>query len=282
MYNCNVLLQTPKQFSLRLSKRMYIKPLPLFPWLYIYTNQWQIFHCSLIYSCIEMEEGKKKDTIKTTSLSLGIQCCTVSSRTHGQSAPRVPGSRAGFWWGGTHGRQVVEQGCTAREHWLTSQWTLHMACGLPVKLEQQAGNVLLICSITSVRSVLVSWGGTNKSSVWWNCELVSCSSGKPRAECWGEAQGEVPLSRESDSGCSSSCRSRWSWDSNCLLWSSNICILASRRPLCCLRSLASAMSSASSEACWGDTTESGGDARGFIPLRRCCSFSCSYSICRLL
>lgn len=31
-------------------------------------------------------------------------------------------------------------------------------------LQQQAGNVLLICSITSVRSVLVSWGGTNKSS----------------------------------------------------------------------------------------------------------------------
>lgn len=84
------------------------------------------------------------------------------------------------------------------------------------------------------------------------------------------------------STCSSSCRSRWSWDSSCLLWSSNICILASKRPLCCLRSLASAMSSASSEACWGDTTESGGDARGFIPLRRCCSFSCSYSICRLL
>lgn len=82
--------------------------------------------------------------------------------------------------------------------------------------------------------------------------------------------------------CSSSWRSRWSWDSNCLLWSSKICILASRRPLCCLRSLASAMSSASSGACWGETMESGGDARGLIPLRRCCSFSCSYSICRLL
>lgn len=33
-----------------------------------------------------------------------------------------------------------------------------------LNLQQQAGNVLLICSITSVRSVLVSWGGTNKSS----------------------------------------------------------------------------------------------------------------------
>lgn len=38
------------------------------------------------------------------------------------------------------------------------------------------------------------------SPVWWNCELVSCSSGKLRAECWGEAQGEAPLTRESDSG----------------------------------------------------------------------------------
>lgn len=51
----------------------------------------------------------------------------------------------------------AEQGCAVcHKHWLTSQGTPHMACGLPVKLEQQAGNVLLICSITSVRSVLVS------------------------------------------------------------------------------------------------------------------------------
>lgn len=43
---------------------------------------------------------------------------------------------------------------------------IHYYCqrGILLHLQQQAGNVLLICSITSVRSVLVSWGGTNKSS----------------------------------------------------------------------------------------------------------------------
>lgn len=81
--------------------------------------------------------------------------------------------------------------------------------------------------------------------------------------------------------CSSSCRSRWSWDSNCLLWSSKICILASSRPLCCLRSFASAISSESSDVWWGDTTESGGKPTG-SPLLRCWSFSCSYSTCKFL
>lgn len=83
------------------------------------------------------------------------------------------------------------------------------------------------------------------------------------------------------STCSSSCRSRWSWDSSCLLWSSKICILASSRPLCCLRSFASAISSESSDVWWGDTTESGGEPTG-RPLLKCCSFSCSYSTCRFL
>ena len=45
--------------------------------------------------------------------------------------------------------------------------------------------------------------------------------------------------------CSSSCLSLCSWASSCLLWSSSICMRASSRPLCCLRSLASAIISAS-------------------------------------
>lgn len=81
--------------------------------------------------------------------------------------------------------------------------------------------------------------------------------------------------------CSSSCRRRWSWDSSCLLWSSKICILASSLPLCCLRSFASAISSESSDVWWGDTIDSGGEPTG-NPLRRCWSFSCSYSTCRFL
>lgn len=58
---------------------------------------------------------------------------------------------------------------------------------------------------------------------------------------------------------SSSCLSRCNCASNCLLWSSNTCILASRRPLCWRSSLASASSSES--LFWGppgDASPSGG------------------------
>lgn len=43
---------------------------------------------------------------------------------------------------------------TGSSQWHKSHWYLRL----------QEGNVLLICSITSVRSVLVSWGGASRSS----------------------------------------------------------------------------------------------------------------------
>lgn len=118
-------------FSLWLSKRTYIKPLPLFPWLYIYTNQWQIFHCLLIYSCIEREEEgkKKKRHYKNNILVFGysvLNCFKSNTQSERTACPRAP---AGFWWGervagGLQDRAALH----ARKHWLTSQWTLHMAC----------------------------------------------------------------------------------------------------------------------------------------------------------
>lgn len=45
--------------------------------------------------------------------------------------------------------------------------------------------------------------------------------------------------------CNSSSLSLWSCDSNCLLWSSSICMRVSRRLLCCLSTRASARSSSS-------------------------------------
>lgn len=82
--------------------------------------------------------------------------------------------------------------------------------------------------------------------------------------------------------CSSSCRSRCSWDSSCLLWSSRICIRASSRPLCWRSSLASAMSSAS-RALWGDTGSiSGGDGSGERPFLSWAFFRRSYSDCNFL
>lgn len=54
-----------------------------------------------------------KETIKTTSSSLGTQCCTVSSRARGRSGRRAPGSHAGSDEA-ERGRQAGEQGWTAR------------------------------------------------------------------------------------------------------------------------------------------------------------------------
>jgi len=82
--------------------------------------------------------------------------------------------------------------------------------------------------------------------------------------------------------CSSSCLSLCSCDSSCLLWSSSICILASRRPLCWRSSLASAMSSASRGLCGETGTISGGDGSGDSPLWSCCCFKRSYSACKFL
>jgi len=77
-----------------------------------------------------------------------------------------------------------------------------------------------------------------------------------------------------------SCRRRWSWDSSCLLCSSRMCMRPSSRPLCCRSSLASARRSASSG--WAkEPSESQGLPAG-APRWPCCSFSCSYSFCRLL
>jgi len=82
--------------------------------------------------------------------------------------------------------------------------------------------------------------------------------------------------------CSSSCLSRCSWDSSCLLWSSSICIRASRRPLCCRSSLASAMSSASRALCGDAGSISGGDGSGDSPFLSWAFFSRSYSDCSFL
>lgn len=82
--------------------------------------------------------------------------------------------------------------------------------------------------------------------------------------------------------CSNSCLSLCSCDSSCLLWSSRICILASRRPLCWRSNFASAMSSASRGLCGEMGIISGGDGSGDSPLWSCCCFSRSYSACRFL
>lgn len=77
-----------------------------------------------------------------------------------------------------------------------------------------------------------------------------------------------------------SCRRRWSCDSSCLLCSSRMCIRASRRPLCCRSSLASARRSASSGWAAGPSASHGPPAGA--PRWPCCSFSCSYSFWRVL
>lgn len=92
---------------------------------------------------------------------------------------------------------------------------------------------------------------------------------RPRRKAWGLT-------------CSSSCLSLCSCDSSCLLWSSRICILASRRPLCWRSSLASAMSSASRGLCGETGIISGGDGSGDSPLWSCCCFKRSYSACKFL
>lgn len=88
---------------------------------------------------------------------------------------------------------------------------------------------------------------------------------------------KYPLGRQLSSLCvtwCSSCRSRYSCDSSCLLWSSSICMRASSRPLCCRRSLASANRSASS----------GAPLTAAAPVLDwpCCWRNCSYSLCRVL
>lgn len=107
---------------------MYIKPLPLSPVLYIYTNQWQMYNhfqilcCSLIYSCIEREknkerqkegkEGKKKEgrkernskhiNIKTQNPHLWVFSVLLFQVEHAVSAEQhVPRSQAVFWWSRT-------------------------------------------------------------------------------------------------------------------------------------------------------------------------------------
>lgn len=82
--------------------------------------------------------------------------------------------------------------------------------------------------------------------------------------------------------CSRSCLSLWSWDSSCLLWSSSICIRASRRPLCCRSNLASAISSASRVHCGDTGSISGGDGSGERPFLSCVFFRRSYSACSFL
>lgn len=82
--------------------------------------------------------------------------------------------------------------------------------------------------------------------------------------------------------CSSSCLSRCSWDSSCLLWSSSICIRASSRPLCCRSSFASAMSSASRALCGDTGSISGGDGSGDRPFLSWAFFRRSYSDCSFL
>lgn len=78
----------------------------------------------------------------------------------------------------------------------------------------------------------------------------------------------------------SSWRRRWSWDSSCLLCSSSMCMRASRRPLCCRNSLASANRSASSG--WLKEVSDSHWPPGGAPRWPCCSCSCSYSLWRFL
>lgn len=121
--------------------------------------------------------------------------------------------------------------------------------------------LLLISADTVSCSVVVidkSWHPVRKTTLW-----------RSRRKAWGLT-------------CSSSCLSLCSCDSSCLLWSSRICILASRRPLCWRSSLASAMSSASRGLCGETGIISGGDGSGDSPLWSCCCFKRSYSACKFL
>lgn len=114
---------------------------------------------------------------------------------------------------------------------------------------------------------MISWSAVvidNASHPVWKMTLE-----RSRRKAWGLA-------------CSSSCLSLCSCDSSCLLWSSSICILASRRPLCWRSSLASAMSSASRGLCGETGIISGGDGSGDSPLWSCCCFKRSYSACKFL
>lgn len=54
------------------------------------------------------------------------------------------------------GLAFAEEGNTEGREMLAGWIDAHIACGLLGTFELQEGNVLLICSITSVRSVLVS------------------------------------------------------------------------------------------------------------------------------
>lgn len=95
MYKCNVLLQTPYAVLLFMiiKKNVYKAPAPFPLAVYLYKS---VTNIPLLVNLQLHRKGrrrkkKKRDTIKTTSWSLGIQCWTVSSRTRGRSARHVPG-----------------------------------------------------------------------------------------------------------------------------------------------------------------------------------------------
>ena len=78
---------------------------------------------------------------------------------------------------------------------------------------------------------------------------------------------------------SSSCRNRCSCASSCRLWSSRICMRASRRPLCWRSSLASAIISESRESM---SRSSGSIRPGATTCSLWACFKRSYSTCRFL
>lgn len=113
----------------------------------------------------------------------------------------------------------------------------------------------------------------------WFCGMLSLMA---TAHTLFENHSTEISEKASGLACSSSCLSLCSCDSSCLLWSSRICILASRRPLCWRSSLASAISSASRGLCGETGIISGGDGSGDNPLWSCCCFKRSYSACKFL
>lgn len=86
MYKCKVLLQTPCAVLFTIIKKnVYKAPAPFPLAVYLYKS---VTNIPLLVNLQLHRKGrrkKKKDTIKTRSWSLGIQCCTVSSGTRGVS-----------------------------------------------------------------------------------------------------------------------------------------------------------------------------------------------------
>lgn len=118
------------QFSLRLSKRTYIKPPAPFPLaVYLYKSVTNIPLRVNLQLHRKGRREKKKRYYKNNILVFGYSVLYCFKRNTRSERTACPGSRAGWWWGGRRGRQMRSRAVLhAWEHWLTAQGTPHMAC----------------------------------------------------------------------------------------------------------------------------------------------------------